>query len=77
VIQKIRIKLTASNVAKAGLLGFPKPLFRELSRDNIPVNFVLPGLIGSPRNKRYFSGLDRIEATGKNLVVDGGMSRGL
>src|SRR3979490_1863388 len=37
--------------AKAGIIGFTRALAHDLADDGIPVNCVVPGLIGTPRPK--------------------------
>jgi 3-oxoacyl-[acyl-carrier protein] reductase len=37
--------------AKAGIIGFTRALAHDLAADNITVNCVVPGLIGTPRPK--------------------------
>lgn len=47
--------LTLYQVAKAGVEGLTRSLARELGRDNIRVNAIIPGNVQTPRQMRWYT----------------------
>ena len=55
--------------AKSGVLGLTRALAVDLTRKNINVNTICPGLISTPFNKKYAEDPTHGEAWGKETIV--------
>ena len=55
--------------AKSGVLGLTRALAVDLTRKNINVNTICPGLISTPFNKKFAEDPTRGEAWGKETIV--------
>ena len=55
--------------AKSGVLGLTRALAVDLTRKNINVNTICPGLISTPFNKKYAEDPKHGEAWGKETIV--------
>jgi 3-oxoacyl-[acyl-carrier protein] reductase len=63
--------LMLSNSHRPGLLGALKTIAREVARDGVTINSVLPGRIATDRTAQNFGSLENAEAIARETVAAG------